>query len=186
MKRLAITLALALLALAAVGLNQAFAADTTRVYLSLLACPTCSGTGTTTPPPPTQTPTPGANVSRMIELVNEARTAVGCPAVTANAALMQGAQDWTNYMASTGDYRHADGGYYADRGWLGGMFVENIGTGETTDYAFEGWMLSPAHKRNIESCYPTDDPSYNPAMIYDIGVGYARGYWTLAIGARMP
>lgn len=185
MQRLAIPLAVALLALAAFGLNQAFAADTTKVYLPLISCPTCTGTGTTTPPP-TQTPTPGANVSRMIELVNQARAAVGCPAVTAHASMMQGAQDWTDYMASTADYRHSDGGYYEARGYPVGRIVENIGTGDTTDYAFEGWMESPAHKANIEFCLRPDNPSYSPNLIYDIGVGYRDSYWTLAIGVRNP
>lgn len=26
----------------------------------------------------------------------------------------------------------------------------------------------------------------DPAMIYDIGVGYISGYWTLAIGSHLP
>ena len=100
-------LVLALLALAAFGLNQAFAADTTKVYLPLISCPTCTGTGTTTPPP-TQTPTPGANVSRMIELVNQARAAVGCPAVTAHASMMQGAQDLYALNDFTGSLETAE------------------------------------------------------------------------------
>lgn len=43
-------------------------------------------------------------------------------------------------------------------------------------------MESAPHRRNIEFCYPSSDPSYDPTMAYSIGVGYAEGYWTLAIG----
>ena len=48
---------------------------------------------------------------------------------------------------------------------------------------FDGWMLSTFHKRNIEWCYPSDDIAGRGA-IYEIGIGYHGGYWTLAIGTN--
>lgn len=165
------------------------AAGSYKVHLPMLACPGCDGPAAqpTTPSVPTPEPTPDTSTyaARMVELVNGARAAVGCPAVTPNAILMRGAQEWSETMARTGNYVHSHGDYYRNLGYPGAT-VENIGPGETPDYAFEGQMTSPLHKRNLEWCYPTSDPSYNPARIYEVGVGYAEGYWTLVIGWRIP
>lgn len=169
---------------------SAGAAGSNKVHLPMLACPGCNGPAPqpTTPTVPTPEPTPdtSAYAARMIELVNGARAAVGCPAVTPNAILMRGAQEWSETVARTGNYTHAPGNYYQERGYLGGT-AENMDAGaETPDFAFQNWMASPLHKRNLEWCYPASDPSYSPAMIYEVGVGYAEGYWTLVIGDRIP
>lgn len=178
------TIILTLTALIALsGAAYALAATpTNRVYLPQVSCSGCTGT-TSTPvqPSPIPTPNPSDYAAGMIVRVNQARAAAGCPAVVANSTLMRAAQDWTTTMANTGNYNHSLGGYYQAAGYPG-TTLENIGPGETPEYAFEGWMESAPHKRNIEFCYPTNDPSYDPTMVYSIGVGYDRGYWTLAIG----
>lgn len=164
------------------------AAPTNRIYLPHVSCPTCTGPTTSpvqpTPVPPTPvppTPNPSGYAAQMIVLVNQARAAAGCPAVVANATLMRAAQDWSTTMANTGNYNHSGSTFYSGYGFNGAV-LENIGPGATPEYAYEGWMLSAPHKRNIEFCIPTSDPSYDPSMVYHIGVGYDRGYWTLALG----
>jgi len=62
--------------------------------------------------------------------------------------------------------------------------LENIGSSDGPEYIFEDGMNSSLHKRNIEWCSPMSDPSYNPATKYEIGISYAGGYWTLAIGTN--
>lgn len=178
-----LTITLSTLALLiVVGLSAAHSAGTTHIYLPALPCATCTGP---TLQPPSPTPDTSTYDDRMIELVNQARADAGCPAATPHATLMQATSDWSATMAQTGNYTHSGGGYYASYGYPNGP-LENIGTGETPEYAFEGWMESPTHRRNIEFCYLPSDPSYNPAMMYDIGVGYMNGYWTLAISNHTP
>jgi uncharacterized protein YkwD len=175
----------ALIALSALsGAAYALAATPTyRVYLPQVSCPNC--TGPTTPPAPT--PTPSSYAAQMTTLVNQARAAAGCPAVVANATLMRAAQDWTTTMANTGNYNHSGSTFYSGYGYTGGLFENINGGADTPEYAFDTWMASPTHRSNMTWCYPTTDPSYNPAMIYEIGVGYAYpGYWTLVIGFRIP
>lgn len=169
------------------AVSYALANNTQKVYLPLVSCPTCTGP-TTAPgnPTPNPTPNPASYTTRMIQLVNQARTAAGCPAVTAHTSLMKGAQDWTNHMAATGDYRHSGAGYYAGYGYPSNILVENVGVGGSAEDAFEGWMQSTNHKNNILFCLPPTDPSYSPTLVYEIGVGHNDGYWTLVIAERQP
>lgn len=130
----------------------------------------------------TPRPNPSAYAVREIELVNEARAAVGCPPVVANDALMRGAQAWSETMAREGFAGHSGAGYYERFGYPHSTRVENIGSGEWPEDIFERWMASTLHRRNIEWCILPSDPSYDPTTTYDIGVGYAwPGYWTLTI-----
>jgi len=193
MKRLILALALPTLLALLVGLVPLVGAQapatTTQVFLPLVACPGCAGSGvlpSPTPSPTLEPVTPDAYEAEIIRLVNEARAAVNCPAVTPNASLMQATGDWSAYMKRTGDYQHAPGNWYASYGYPSNAVLENIGAGDTAQYMFEGWMLSTFHKRNIQWCYPISDPSYSADRVYEIGIGYAGGYWTLAIADRAP
>ncbi len=161
------------------------------IYLPALSCPTCATKTPATPEPqPSPAPeNPDAFEARMIELVNQARTAAGCPAATPSSILMRAAGDWSAYMSATSDYQHAPSIWYSDPPYLypTNAVLENIAGGsDSPDYVFSGWMASPAHRGNLEWCYHPDDPSYDPSRLYEIGVGYAGGYWTLAIGDRAP
>lgn len=161
------------------------AAGSERLSLPLLACPGCINTNPPPTTPPVEPPSPpdtSTYVPQMVALVNQARANVGCPVVTPNDILMRATQAWSETMARTGNYTHAIGGYYQSHGYPG-TTLENIDAGaDTPAFAFEDWMTSPAHKRNIEFCYPASDPSYDPTMVYSIGVGYKAEYWTLVIG----
>lgn len=180
MKRL--LFALFLLTLATAGLSLANASAENKVYLPVLSCPDCDGPAAQPTNPPAPTPDPASYAAEMVELVNQARVAAGCPAAVADPTLMRAAQDWSATMARSGNYTHSGGGYYQGYGY-NGLVLENIAGGaETPNYAFQGWMNSPTHKGNLEFCYPASDPSYDPTMPYSIGVGYQDGYWTLAIG----
>ena len=193
MKRLIFALALPTLLALLAGLAPLVGAQapaaTTKVYLPLVACPGCTGSvprPSPTPSPTTEPVNPDAFEARIIQLVNEARATVGCPAVTPNASLMQATGDWSAYMARTGDYQHAPSNWYATYDYPSNGVLENISGGDEPEYVFEGWMLSTFHKRNIQWCYPISDPSYTADRIYEIGIGYDGSYWTLAIGDRIP
>jgi uncharacterized protein YkwD len=147
------------------------------VYLPLLCDARCASRAT----PPEN---PEAVEARVIELVNEARVAAGCPAATPNDTLMRATGDWSSYMSSTGHYIHSAPDYYSRYGYESSP-LENIGaSGPFPELIFEAWMNSTPHRRAIEWCYLPNDPSYRPDQVYEIGVGYAGGYWTLAIGTR--
>lgn len=188
--------ALVVLALAALSTSAMRGADAANraytVYLSGVSCASCEGTlpdptrlPSPMPVPVTSTPEPSVYAARMIELVNEARVAAGCPAAIPHDALMRGAQAWSEKMDREGIYDHTIGGYYEDFGYTFGP-LENIGSGDTPEFALDRWMESALHKRNLEWCYHPDNPSYRPDDVYDIGVGYMDGYWTLAIGTHTP
>ena len=192
MPRFTLTI-LAVLLLAGLGLRMrgAGAAGEQRAYLPLVACSGCPGVATPPPASPAPsampTPDPAAFAARMVGLVNGARLAAGCPAALSNATLMQAAQAWSEYMLHTGDYSHGTTEQFEQKyaAYPGGV-LENLAAGsETPDYAFTNWMLSSSHRRNLTYCLSPDDIAGH-GLIYEIGVGFADGYWTLVIGWRMP
>jgi hypothetical protein len=176
-QNLLISLALLLLALSTLGVGAAEPGS--RIALPLLSCPGCDGQ------PIVPTPDTSSYASEAVRLINEARIAAGCPAAVPYPALMQATQEWSEYMDINDDYRHTSPGYYSSDPYfyIGGL-LENIGGGYSPQDIVAGWLASPKHKENIEFCYPFDEPSYDPNRIYDIGVGYSNGYWTMALGWR--
>lgn len=157
-----------------------------RVYLPVVLCPTCAGAL----PTPEPSPIPiDVLEARMVELVNQARLAAGCPKATLSATLMQATGDWSEYMRANNIGEHTPSDWYTAPPYLypTNAVLENIAGGsDSADYVFDGWMASALHKRNLEFCYHPDNPSYDPAVFYEIGVGYSGGYWTLAIADRAP
>lgn len=184
---------IAVLVVITASLSVTLAAPAHKVYLPTVACADCAGSGGSVNPSPVPSPVPtnppaapdlAAYRARMVELVNQARAAFGCPLVTPNAYLMERTQAWSETIVATGNAVHAPGGWYD--GYPGGG-GENLDGAETPDYAFQNWMASPAHRYRIEaSCYSTSDPSYDPARIYEIGIGFKSGVWTLFVGDRLP
>lgn len=170
------------LALLTIEIEAAGGAKSNNLYMPLMRCPTCSGGGGTGGENP-----PSDYPAEVIRLVNIERTEAGCPAALQNQSLMQGTQAWSEYMASSSDYRHSDNGWYPAYGYLHGT-LENLGGGDDPYLVVNAWMNSIGHRTNILYCPQHDpiDPAYNPNVVYDIGVGYASGYWTLAIGSRLP
>ncbi|MEU8774184.1 CAP domain-containing protein [Streptomyces sp. NPDC048606] len=119
--------------------------------------------------------------ARILELVNQERAAVGCPALTVNAKLTKAAQDHSADMAANGNMSHtgSDGSDPGQRitraGYTWRTYGENVAYGYSSpEQVMQGWMNSPGHKRNILDC------SYK-----EIGIGLAQpnNYWTQNFGA---
>ncbi|NTU80091.1 MAG: CAP domain-containing protein [Chloroflexales bacterium] len=183
-----IPLTLVVVVIAASGLLMASlragAAGEVRVFLPATSCPGC--TGPTAQPSPTPEDA-NAFESRMIQLVNEARVAAGCPAATPHPILMSATREWSEYMRANNLGEHAPSDFYTSRGYPTNAVLENIAGGsDIPEYVFDGWMGSPLHRRNLLFCYMPDNPSYDPSVFYEVGVGYSNGYWTLAIADRAP
>lgn len=182
------SLFLALLALAgaALGMHTArvVAVGETSVFLPAVSCPGCTGGD---PQPTPENPDPLE--ARMVELVNQARAAAGCPAAMPSPTLMRAAGDWSEYMRVHNIGEHAPSNWYSSSPYFypTDAVLENIAGGsDVPDYVFSLWMQSSLHRRNIEFCYHPDNPSYTPDRLYELGAGYSDGYWTLAIADRAP
>jgi len=101
------------------------------------------------------------NANELIAAVNALRAANGLPAYTANAMLMQVAQDQANYMAATGQVAHRPGltqrilvtGYpLAGDLSLGGFRAESItGGNKTAEQVVQGWTGDAFHTNTMLS-----------------------------------
>ncbi|MBO3458589.1 CAP domain-containing protein [Aetokthonos hydrillicola Thurmond2011] len=130
-------------------------------------------------------------VSRVLELVNQQRGAVGVAPLSLNSQLMASAQGHSQDMADNNflDHKGSDGSSPADRaqraGYPSSFVGENIEAGSSTpEDAMSAWMNetppNDGHRRNILS------PDYR-----EIGIGYAfnnasqyKHYWTQDFGTR--
>lgn len=123
-----------------------------------------------------------ANRLRAIELANIERAKVGCPAALIADGLMRATQDWSYYMDSNRDFRHALSTHYTQYGYPQGV-LENIGLLGLPDQFIEAILASPHHKRNMLYCDYSipGNPEYNPDVYYEIGVGESNGYWVMGI-----
>ncbi|AZM87353.1 CAP domain-containing protein [Streptomyces sp. W1SF4] len=119
--------------------------------------------------------------AKVLELVNQARAAAGCPALTVNEKLTKAAQDHSADMAAHRNMSHtgsdgSDAGQRITRaGYQWRTYGENVAYGYSSpEQVMEGWMNSPGHRRNILDC------SYK-----EIGIGLAQPgqYWTQDFGA---
>ncbi|MER5210745.1 CAP domain-containing protein [Streptomyces sp. NPDC002838] len=96
--------------------------------------------------------------AEVLKLVNEERSKVGCSPVSANSALAELAQDFSEDMAARGFFDHTDpdGASPWDRAAKAGITDlggENIARGQADAAAvMEAWMNSPGHKANILNC----------------------------------
>jgi len=126
---------------------------------------------------------------RMLELVNQQRTAAGLAPVSLNAQLMSSAQEHSQDMADHDflDHTGSDGSSPFDRigraGYSSGFAGENIAAGEPApENAMADWMNetppNDGHRQNILN------PNYR-----EIGIGYAfregtqyGHYWTQDFG----
>ncbi|MFI7412385.1 CAP domain-containing protein [Streptomyces sp. NPDC049627] len=122
-----------------------------------------------------------AAAAEVLKLVNEERAQVGCSAVSANSALADLAQNFSEDMAQRGFFDHTDptGASPWDRAAklgvtdLGG---ENIARGQADAAAvMEAWMNSPGHKANILNC---------DFKTLGVGVHFGAGgpWWTQDFG----
>jgi uncharacterized protein YkwD len=176
-QNLLISLALLLLAFSALGARAAEPAA--RIALPLLSCPGCDSQ------PIVPTPDTSTYASEAVRLINEARIAAGCPAAVPHPALMQATQEWSEYMDNSGIYEHATSEHYSKSPYFYKWFLlENIGISGNPLEIVNGWLVSAIHRSNIEFCDKPGEPEYRADRIYDIGVGYSNGYWTMALGWR--
>ena len=115
-----------------------------------------------------------AEVVAFIDMMNDHRVGLGCPALTWNAQVAAVAQAHSQDMVDRGFFSHTnpDGASPFDRlGYAGISFsgaAENIAWGYPTGQAvLQGWLNSPGHRNNIENCNLTEH-----------GVGLVGSHWT--------
>ncbi|MFI6012953.1 CAP domain-containing protein [Streptomyces sp. NPDC051243] len=119
--------------------------------------------------------------AEVLKLVNEERAQVGCSALSANSALTDLAQDFSEAMAERGFFDHTDpdGASPWDRAAKAGITDlggENIARGQSDAAAvMEAWMNSPGHKANILNC---------DFKTLGVGVHFGSGgpWWTQDFG----
>ncbi|MDR6977591.1 uncharacterized protein YkwD [Streptomyces sp. 3330] len=123
--------------------------------------PSQSKTATKAPQKPESPVTVSAEAqaaAEVLKLVNEERAKVGCSAVSANSALSELAEEFSDDMAARGFFDHTDpdGATPWDRAAKAGISDlggENIARGQADAAAvMEAWMNSPGHKANILNC----------------------------------
>lgn len=169
----AVAICLTLAALATTTESRAARLEVvSQLYLPLLNCLDC---GSTPEPTPTPEPSPRDSALQVIELVNAARIAEGCPAAEAHPILMRAAQDWSDEMARIG-LQHSPPQHYQSYGYLS-PYVENIASNSDPVNTVNDWLRSPPHRANMLFC----SPDYSA---YELGAGVRNGFWTLIVGTR--
>jgi uncharacterized protein YkwD len=133
--------------------------------------------GCSTAAPPAGSPVNGSGNSagerRVLQLANEARQRVGCPALAWNDAAAAVAEAHSADMARRGYFSHLSPGgagpgerlRAAGIGWH--AMAENIALTPGADEAMRLWMASPGHRENLLSCRYTQT-----------GIGEVAGRWT--------
>ena len=180
------TILLALLALLALSIAGAHAQSTSLPFHLYLPVAMNGRPATQQPTPqPTQPPVDTLAFRReVIRLVNEYRSANGCPAAAESQTLMNAAQAWSDYMQANNLWEHSSVKFpqwYTSRGYIWDA-QENLGRGyETPRDVVDGWKTSPNHNRTLLWCYYAND-----GYIYDLGVGLNGRLWTLALGEHLP
>ncbi|MFH8803762.1 CAP domain-containing protein [Streptomyces sp. NPDC017936] len=119
--------------------------------------------------------------AEVLKLVNEERAKVGCSALSANSALADLAQEFSEDMAARGFFDHTDpdGATPWDRATkagVSGLGGENIARGQMDAASvMEAWMNSPGHRANILNCDFTT---------LGVGVHFGQGgpWWTQDFG----
>ncbi|MGW2047813.1 CAP domain-containing protein [Streptomyces sp. NPDC001858] len=146
--------------------------------------PSKSKTATRAPAKPESPVTVSAEAqaaAQVLKLVNQERARVGCSAVSANSALSQLAEKFSDDMAARGFFDHTDpdGASPWDRAAEAGIADlggENIARGQADAAAvMEAWMNSPGHKANILNC---------DFKTLGVGVHFGSGgpWWTQDFG----
>jgi uncharacterized protein YkwD len=96
--------------------------------------------------------------AEVLKLVNEERAKVGCSAVSANSALQDLAEAFSEDMAARDFFDHTDPDGLspwdrADKAGITDLGGENIARGQADAASvMEAWMNSPGHKANILNC----------------------------------
>lgn len=100
--------------------------------------------------------------SLILRETNEFRAANGKPPLASMPALDAVAQQWSEHMASSGDFAHRPDFTSAyPAGWT--RAGENIAAGQTPEDVVDAWIDSPGHRANLLGDFTC------------LGVGYATG-----------
>ncbi|MEU1179778.1 CAP domain-containing protein [Streptomyces sp. NPDC005820] len=119
--------------------------------------------------------------AEVLALVNEERAKVGCSALSANSALSELAEKFSDDMAARGFFDHTDPDGKtpwdrAEKAGISSLGGENIARGQADAAAvMEAWMNSPGHKANILNC---------DFKTLGVGVHFGSGgpWWTQDFG----
>ncbi|MDN0199686.1 CAP domain-containing protein [Streptomyces sp. S.PNR 29] len=119
--------------------------------------------------------------AQVLKLVNEERSKAGCSAVSANSALGELAEDFSDAMAAQGFFDHTDPSGAspwdrADKAGITDLGGENIARGQADAAAvMDAWMNSPGHRANILNC---------DFKTLGVGVHFGSGgpWWTQDFG----
>ncbi|NEC92032.1 CAP domain-containing protein [Streptomyces sp. SID12501] len=119
--------------------------------------------------------------AEVLQLVNEERAKVGCSAVSANSALQDLAEAFSEDMAARDFFDHTDPDGLspwdrADKAGITSLGGENIARGQADAAAvMVAWMNSPGHKANILNC---------DFKTLGVGVHFGSGgpWWTQDFG----
>ncbi|MFI7503072.1 CAP domain-containing protein [Streptomyces sp. NPDC049687] len=119
--------------------------------------------------------------AEVLKLVNEERAKVGCSALSANSALSELAEKFSDDMAARGFFDHTDPDGLtpwdrAAKAGISDLGGENIARGQADAAAvMEAWMNSPGHKANILNC---------DFKTLGVGVHFGSGgpWWTQDFG----
>ncbi|MDW4904496.1 CAP domain-containing protein [Streptomyces sp. ADMS] len=119
--------------------------------------------------------------AEVLQLVNEERAKVGCSAVSANSALRELAEAFSEDMAARGFFDHTDPDGLspwdrAEKAGITNLGGENIARGQADAAAvMDAWMNSPGHKANILNC---------DFKTLGVGVHFGSGgpWWTQNFG----
>ncbi|CAL2070261.1 SCP domain-containing protein [Streptomyces murinus] len=145
--------------------------------------PTPTKTAAPTPTtPPVTVSAQAAAEAEVLKLVNDERAKAGCSALSANSALTNLAESFSDDMAARGFFSDTDpdGKSPWDRATAAGVTglgAENIARGPADPAAVvKAWMASPEHRANILNC-----------DFHTLGVGVHFGaggpWWTEEFGA---
>lgn len=89
----------------------------------------------------------GGQAWRAYELVNEARTQAGLPALGLTEEANRVATDWAFRMAGDAQLKHNPDLSGQLQGWS--LIAENVGVGSSSDELQGAFMASPGHRANI-------------------------------------
>jgi uncharacterized protein YkwD len=133
--------------------------------------------------------------SDALSLINQQRTAKGCPALQRDASLQTAAERHArdmanaNYFSHTGKNGSKHGQRYRKAGYGGQRTAENIAGGQkSASEVVTNWMNSQGHRKNILNCkyrdtglavvYQADDKPL-PGNSYPL-----KYYWVQTFGAN--
>lgn len=125
----------------------------------------------------------GTVADDLLTLHNEYRQQNGSPALCMNQKLLTDAENFCQYMATTGDFSHysKNGATPASRlaavGYQWYTYGENIAWGQTTpEQVMADWEASPGHHQNIVN------PTFKEAGFAKCGSDY-QPIWVAVFGA---